>query len=260
MSKIVKLVGDAAKQKRLFFIHGEKGVGKLALAQYIHRCSDFRDRNSIVYTPQEFVKNTPQKITTIIIQDILNAPLTVQKQICDMIPNMEAHLIAITDGDYELAYERNELYPSLYYRLQLLSIHIPPLRERGEDIAQYVTDFLPESITISSEALQSLRSYHWPGNISELHNIMERALLLCNGQTIHNNDLFSFMQFKSTLEPYINKPLKTAVRLFKKNLLINHLQLHNWNQTHSAHALGIQRTYLARLLKELSINRNHIHE
>ncbi len=89
----------------------------------------------------------------------------------------------------------------------------------------------------------------------ELENAVERAVVTCAGDLIGPDDLVLNAGARSAQDAYLNKPLKGAVNLFKKHYIAGVLQEHDWNQTRAARALGVQRTYLSRLIKELEISR-----
>jgi Nif-specific regulatory protein len=149
----------------------------------------------------------------------------------------------------------------LYYRLNVLPIYIPPLRERREDILHLAEFFLKRFNReikkqiggFSPAALETLLSYSWPGNVRELENAVERAVVVTQGEVIFP-DVFA-LEARSHGRPdeYGGKSLKEAVNVFKRHYIRQALELNEWNQTKTSRLLGIQRTYLSRLVKELEI-------
>jgi Nif-specific regulatory protein len=105
----------------------------------------------------------------------------------------------------------------------------------------------------SQDALEAMLSYSWPGNVRELQNSIERACVIAKNRLIGQSDLFLKHENDSSGE-VTERNLKNAVNLFKGNFIRRVLEENNWNQTEASRALAIQRTYLSRLIKELSIN------
>jgi len=145
--------------------------------------------------------------------------------------------------------------------LNVLPIQIPPLRERREDIPTLAEYFLTKyaretnrrGLRFSDSAMELMLSYSWPGNIRELENAVERAVLISKGMTISADDLMIGKQPASGNERFQGKELKEAIILFKSNYIRSALEQNRWNQTETARYLKIQRTYLSRLIKELNI-------
>ena len=152
----------------------------------------------------------------------------------------------------------------LYYRLNVLPIYVPPLRERKEDIPELIEFFLKrlnhetkkQIRGFSSSAIEALLSYSWPGNVRELENVVERAVVICNDEYIEPRDLILSPAGSADDGTYAGKKLKEAVNLFKRHYIQESLEMNGWSQTHTAKILGIQRTYLSRLIKELKINKD----
>jgi Nif-specific regulatory protein len=103
--------------------------------------------------------------------------------------------------------------------------------------------------------MELLLGYGWPGNVRELENAVERAVVMCTEEVIRPDDLALTVAGRSGPDLYQGRPLKGAVNLFKKHYIAGVLQSNNWNQTRAARALGVQRTYLSRLIKELEISK-----
>jgi len=139
-------------------------------------------------------------------------------------------VVAATNSDLKKAIQTGAFREDLYYRLNVIHIHMPPLRERREDIAILVAKFLSESAKkngrvtplITPEALEALESYLWPGNIRELQNLMERLVVLNRGTTIHLSDLpqeVTSQQTQRSMTVPIGVPLKEVERqLFAETL------------------------------------------
>ena len=147
----------------------------------------------------------------------------------------------------------------LYYRFNVISLHVPPLRKRNNDIL-LLTDFFLKRLAdaqkvrkpkMSSKAAKKLLEYHWYGNVRELENTIERAFVFSDKKQIEEEDI----RFESVNESDIFLPYKEAVYSFKREYIERALDECHWNQTVTAKKLKLQRTYLARLIKELDISK-----
>ncbi len=173
---------------------------------------------------------------------------------------VDVRIIAATNRDIESLVERGEFRNDLYYRLNVLPIYVPPLRKRKEDIAPLSEHFLKAAcrdvkkqvVGFSDDAMGLMLSYSWPGNIRELENAVERAVVVARDTYISAADL-SIGDRPEDRNMYHGKNLKDAITLFKKHFIRSALEENDWNQTETARVLDIQRTYLSRLIKELGI-------
>jgi Nif-specific regulatory protein len=169
-------------------------------------------------------------------------------------------ILAATNKDIEAMVDRGEFRSDLYYRLNVLPIYIPPLRQRTEDIPELAEFFLKKFIRetkkqftgFSNEAMEAMLSYSWPGNIRELENCIERACVIGKNSWIRKEDLFLKLGNEAGADEG-DRNLKTAINIFKTHFIQKVLEENSWNQTEAAKALDIQRTYLSRLIKELDI-------
>ena len=151
----------------------------------------------------------------------------------------------------------------LYYRLNVLPLFIPPLRRRTEDIPELARFFLSRFTRangkrfdgFSQDAVEAMLAYSWPGNIRELENCVERACVIAGGGWIGRADLL--LHSDSEEAGRGDRRLKTALNVFKANFIRRVLDENGWNQTETARALDIQRTYLSRLIRELCITREN---
>ncbi len=212
---------------------------------------------------------------TIFLDEIGDLPLNLQSKLLRVIQyktfervggsestTVDVRIIAATNKDIENEVRSKKFRADLYYRLNVLPIYIPPLRERREDIPLLADFFLKklnreikkQILGLTNEAMEVLLSYTWPGNVRELENAIERAVVISQDQYIHHYDLALTRKGKKEND-YQGKSLKNAVNVFKKQYIIITLEANQWHQTRTASALGIQRTYLSRLIKELEINK-----
>ncbi|MBI9108732.1 MAG: sigma 54-interacting transcriptional regulator [Spirochaetales bacterium] len=211
---------------------------------------------------------------TIFLDEIGDLPFNLQSKLLRVVQHMifekvgaseptkvDVRVLAATNKDIEQAIEDGKFRKDLYYRLNVLPFYIPPLRERVDDIPILAEFFLRKfnhelkrKITdISSAALDALMSYSWPGNVRELENVIERSAVICDDDVIRPQHLLLVNNFNENDE-YENKKLKDALNTFKKHFIRKALEQNGWNQTETARTLGIQRTYLSRLIKELDMN------
>jgi len=171
----------------------------------------------------------------------------------------DVRIIAATNRDLQQAMEQGTFRQDLYYRLNVFPIKNPSLRQRREDIALLVEHFVKISATrlnvpapaVSNEALALLTSYSWPGNIRELQNIVERAVLLCDGQTIDVAQLPREIIGEEP-EPLHDKQ-DSSLWGYEKALINRALKEAGWNQTKAAKALGISRDNLRYRIKKYNI-------
>ena len=182
---------------------------------------------------------------------------TFEKVGSDVSITVNTRILAATNKDIEAMVENGEFRSDLYYRLNVLPLYIPPLRQRSEDIPELARFFLAEFMHcnkkrfegLSDNAIEAMLTYSWPGNIRELENCMERACVIASGKWIGKEDLFP----QTTTGEAGSQDLKTALNVFKKNYIRKVLDEYAWNQTEAARALDVQRTYLSRLIKDLNI-------
>ncbi|RLC13613.1 MAG: hypothetical protein DRH93_21745 [Deltaproteobacteria bacterium] len=174
--------------------------------------------------------------------------------------HVDVRVISATNRNIEKEVENKEFREDLYYRLNVVQIKIPSLIKRRTDILLLGNYFLEQfkkeqarpELQFSQKTLNVLKSYSWPGNIRELKNAVERAVIMCDGPLISPEDL-PFAVNRKDPESFQEQDLKRAVLQFKKQLVIQTLESVQGNRTHAAKILKIQRTYLSRLITDLEI-------
>lgn len=269
-------------------IEGETGTGKNLLAKYIHYLSPRRDGPFIKvncsaipeglleaelfgYVRGAFtgaIKDKPGKVElaeggTLFLDEIGEMPLSLQAKILHLVQEKEferlgdtktkranIRIIASTNKDLKELVRQGQFREDLYYRLNVVKLHLPPLRERREDIPLLVDYFIDKYSKkyskrikgISSEAMKLLLSYSFPGNIRELENIIEHALITCKGSLIKPEDL--------SLDMDLNRIHVMEERERIKRVL----EQVGGNRSLAAKILGMHRTTLWRKLKELGIS------
>jgi len=171
-------------------------------------------------------------------------------------------LIAATNANLENLVEQGKFRKDLYYRLDVIPIQIPPLRERKGDIAllsQHLAQKFSRELGIrppllSPEVLQIFQNYYWPGNVRELSNILERILYTLDGDTVFIQHLPIFLQTMGDELPKLRSTLLKRLREdMEKEALIHTIRLAKDNKNKAAKLLGIHRTSLYKKLKKLNI-------
>jgi two-component system NtrC family response regulator len=172
---------------------------------------------------------------------------------------VDVRVLAATNKDLSKAIQAGEFREDLYYRLNVVPLQIPPLRERSEDIRPLAQHFLKRlgaspRLTIAPEAFRALESYDWPGNVRELENALERAMIFHRGDVISLADLPETIRAPKAKEaaalPVSLPEAGLSLEEVEKELILRALQKHDWNQSRAARYLGITRhTLLYRIEK-----------
>jgi two-component system nitrogen regulation response regulator NtrX len=173
--------------------------------------------------------------------------------------HVDVRIIAATNKDLTAAVGDGAFREDLYYRLNVLPIHVPPLRERASDVPLLAGHFLEgfcrgEGITpktLAPEACGMLEEYHWPGNVRELRNLMERAAILVAGDTVEAGDLAPWLESS----PEGRAGLRGEIEKREADAIRRALEEAGWNVTQAAAGLGIDRTNLHRKIRKYGISR-----
>jgi DNA-binding NtrC family response regulator len=301
MQEVLALVQRVAPTNSTVLIGGESGVGKDLIARAIHQNSrrasgPFIKVNSTAIPDTLFeselfgfekgaftgaVASKPGKFEladkgTLFLDEIGDVPAAIQVKLLRVLQEREferlggtktlkvdVRLIAATNRDLRAALEQGTFREDLYYRLNVVPIDIPPLREHKEDIPELVSHFLDrfshdhgrEVTGITPEALKMLAEYHWPGNVRQLENTIERAVALCPGPVIDAKDIHldtapgkanaasanSFLPEGMTLEQWEDEMIREALRRA------------NGNKSQAARLLGLSRNALRYRLSKLGM-------
>ena len=324
--KVFDVVERAAGSQSTVMIFGESGTGKELIARALHRNSPRASKPFIAvncgaiphelleselfgYEKGSFTGAVNTRIGrlelanqgTIFLDEIGDMPTSLQVKLLRVLAEREIdrigstkptpidiRVITATHRNLEEAIREGKFREDLFYRLNIIPISLPPLRERKTDIPLLVNHFLKQlngsedSKTINEEAMQYLMNYSWPGNIRELANFVERMLVLSIGSTITIGDLPEKILGdipKEKLQPlgeeegnpsqmlqqslkqsfHIGIPkeginLKKTVEEFEKELLMEALEKTGWIKNKAANLLGLNRTTLVEKLKKLQIS------
>ncbi|AOY74807.1 sigma-54-dependent transcriptional regulator [Clostridium formicaceticum] len=297
IQEILKIVDKVANTNATVLILGESGTGKEVIANAIHYSSN-RNKKPYVkvncgaipenlieselfgYEKGAFTGAVARKIGkfekadggTVFLDEIGELDLSMQVKLLRVLQEREferiggneriridVRVIAATNRDLYKMVEEESFREDLYYRLNVIPIKIPPLRERKEDIPLLTNYFLErysqevgrKNIAISEEAQQKLLNYHWRGNIRELENVIERMVLLGQGNLITVEDLpYEILQEKKSAETYQLPKEGICMEALEKDLIIQALERAEHNQTKAAQLLKMTRhTLLYRMEK-----------
>jgi DNA-binding NtrC family response regulator len=175
--------------------------------------------------------------------------------------SVDVRIIAATNRDLEAAVKDGRFREDLYYRLNVIPITLPTLRERREDIVDLASFFLRRFALetkkafsqIAPAAQERLVAYAWPGNVRELANVIERAVVLGSGPAIELHDLPPRVAAATSSRGGAPAPYEVALEAYKRELVMRALERHQGNRTLAARELGLRRTSLARLIRALGI-------
>jgi two-component system NtrC family response regulator len=176
--------------------------------------------------------------------------------------HVDARVIAATNVDLKAAIDKNLFREDLYYRLGVMHIHLPPLRERGEDTLLMAMLFLKQAAALhrkpirgyTPDALNALRSYPWPGNVRELSNRVRRAVVMAEGAEITTQDLDLTCEALQTGEDSLDS-LRAAHRRIEVELIVRAIGMHRGNLTRVARDLEVSRSTLYRKLHAYKLER-----
>lgn len=294
----IELIDRIAPSDASVLILGESGVGKELFAERLHKASKRAEKPFVrvncaalpeTLLESELFGHVKGAFTdayqdrkgrfeladggTIFLDEIAEMPLRLQSKLLRVLQqktfekvgssetkSVDVRIITATNRDLEEMVARQEFRSDLFYRLNVLPLYIPPLRERKEDISVLASHFLKRVARetnkqisgFSDTAMDCMLSYAWPGNVRELENAVERAVVMSQHHVITAGDLMIGGKSED-VDEFRGKSLRDAINVFKSHFIRKALELHGWNQTETARALNIQRTYLSRLIKELTI-------
>ncbi|MCL4536326.1 MAG: sigma-54 dependent transcriptional regulator [Nitrospirae bacterium] len=297
MIKIIETLEKVIPTKSNILILGESGTGKGLIAELIHCNSPRRDKPFISincsaipeglleselfgYKKGAFTGAVSDKLGliplahegTLFLDEIGDMPPNLQAKLLKVLETGEVYplgetkpkivdvrIISATNVDIENRIKEGKFREDLYWRLNVIEIKIPPLRERKDDIEMLARHFIDKFSEehkknikgIDTETLSSLIEYSWPGNVRELGNVIERAVVLTEGDYITQGNLPD--KLKKTEHDIQSSTLKAYLGDYEKNLLIKLYEAHNKNKEETAKALGIDLATLYRKFKKYGI-------
>ena len=296
MEKLYRIIAKAAQSNHPVLILGESGTGKEMVARSIHFSGPFRDKpfipidcGSLVPTLIEselfgYVKGAFTGAVqakegllaiaeggTLFLDEVGELPVDLQAKLLRAIQEKEirpvgstkrmsinVRILAATNRDLEQAVAQGTFRRDLFFRLNVLSLRIPPLRERRQDIPLLVAYFLERisrnsdfDRSVSDDALKAMLAYDWPGNVRELENCLDRACALTSGPVINQADLPSAVHGNGSVPENGNGSAKILpMAELEKQTILNTITHLNGDKLMAARMLGIGKTTLYRKLKE----------
>ena len=174
--------------------------------------------------------------------------------------DVDIRLVCATNRNLSAMVQQGKFRDDLYYRLNVVQMHLPPLRERHDDIPLLAQHFLhsfserfkKKARRFSQPALRALEEYSWPGNVRELENAVQRVVVLAEGPTVDVWQLPAAIR-GGCEAPQFNQSYEEEVRQFKRRLVLRTLRECGWRKAESARTLGVARGYLHRLISQLGI-------
>jgi two-component system nitrogen regulation response regulator NtrX len=302
MHEVRETIARAAMTNARVFITGENGTGKELVARALFRSSKRADKPFVKVNcaaiPEDLIESelfghekgsftgaVARRIGkfevahggTLFLDEICDMSMSAQAKVLRVLQEqalervggnetiqVDVRVIAATNIDVKKAVEEGRFREDLYFRLNVIPIVVPPLRERTDDIPLLVSYFLDKFLrehglaekTISADAMDFLKSYSWPGNIRELKNLMERISIMVPKEEIGAEDISRYLESDGDDNQYVSdsSTLKEAKEQFEKQLIIRLLRENDRNVQTTAKVLGIERTNLYRKMKQYHID------
>jgi len=298
IQKIFDVLPEIAESPASVLINGESGTGKELFARAIHNLSSRKNNPFIAvncaalpdnlleselfgYVAGAFTdakKDKPGRFKladsgTIFLDEIGDISSTLQMKLLRVIQEKEyqplgssqtekvdVRIITATNKDLEQLIKENLFRQDLYYRINVVKIQLPPLRDRMEDINilcdHFITKFnvshKKNIEAINGDALACLMSYNFPGNVRELENIIERAFVMCRGEIISREHLPAEICYCNS-DDLTDRNKKSSFEDIEASFLMNALKRNDWNRLATAKELGIHKTTLFRKIKKMNL-------
>jgi len=303
MLGIFDLVAQVAPSRSTVLIQGESGTGKELIAKALHANSPRRDKPFVPVNtgamPSDLLESTLFGHTkgaftsaiatkkglfevanggTLFLDEIATMGMDTQAKILRVLQDrrfmqlggiseiqVDVRIIAATNVDLRQAVREGKFREDLFYRLNVITVDLPPLRSRREDIPLLAAHFLKRYSdenglllrSLSPDAIRALVDYDWPGNVRELENVIERGVVLSSGQTINSDLLPGHLTGRSysssLLEHNPNASLFDIIEDIERRIIVDKLEHSNWNQTEAAEQFRIPLSTLNQKIKRLNI-------
>jgi DNA-binding NtrC family response regulator len=295
MQEIFATVMRVAGTRATVLLAGESGVGKDMIARAIHHHSPRRDRPFVKINCTSIPENLMESelfgyekgaftganvskqgkfeaadTGTVFLDEIGDVPAGIQVKLLRVLQDREferlgsnrvmhtdVRVVAATNVDLRAALEQGTFREDLYYRLNVVPMDIPPLRDRKEDIPYLVEHFAGKfGGEISKEAMERLMSYHWPGNVRELENVVERSILLAKGPRVEAADVridtgVARQRAASAADHFL--PEGVTLDEYEQSIIREALKRANGNKSQAARLLGLTRNALRYRLAQMGI-------
>lgn len=300
ITRIRDLIEQTAGSDARVLISGENGTGKEVCAREIHRRSQRREGPFIAVNcaaiPESLIESELfghekgaftgasgsrkgkfelAHTGTLFLDEVADMSAGAQAKVLRVIQEMrferlggedgitvDVRIIAATNKDIQTEIAEGRFREDLFFRLNVIPIHMPALRERTEDIPMLVDAFVHEqsgSVRFESDALRAMQEFPWPGNIRELKNLVERVTIMTNTESVTRNDIDRFLgdrgsaARRSPLGDYLDLSLADARDRFERQLLTEKLREHDFNISRTAQELGIYPSNLHAKIKKFGI-------
>jgi DNA-binding NtrC family response regulator len=303
MQQVFDLIAQIAPRRSTVLIQGESGTGKELVAKAVHAASgrvgapfiaincgnipsDLLESELFGHVRGAYTGATSSKKGlfeaadggTLFLDEVSAISPDIQVKLLRVIQEREfrrlgsleniqvdVRIIAATNTDLHAAVQQGSFRDDLYYRLNVIVIKIPPLRERSEDIPLLARHFIKkygeenqrETLSVEPSAMRILMEYHWPGNVRELENVIERAVVLSQESSITAELFPKNVTVPDTAMPdrfmHGASPLKERVANFEKAIILAALEKTGWNQRKAAQILSVNATTLSEKLKRFKI-------
>jgi DNA-binding NtrC family response regulator len=301
MRRLFKLLEDVAKNNATVLIEGETGTGKELIAEEIHNHSPRAGGPFVVFdcgaVARELVESSlfghvKGSFTgaisdrkgafaeahggTIFLDEIGELPLELQPNLLRALDKkavrrvgsntyekVDVRIVAATNRDLRAEVAAKNFREDLYYRLAVIRVNLPPLRERGDDIKilvdHFIRSFTPpgRTLVISPEDMSRVQRHSWPGNVRELRNVIERACVLSKGDSLNLDDAF-VESAAPALGIRTDLPFKEAkgqlVELFEREYIVDLMRRHKMNLSAAAREAQIDRKHLRELIRKYGLD------
>ncbi len=302
MQRIFEVIQSVADTRATVLVTGESGTGKSMIARAIHRESNrangpfvevacgalpemLLESELFGHVKGAFTGATSDKIGkfkqadggTLFLDEIATAPLSMQVKLLRVLQDLEfeqvggtktfrvdTRVVCATNTNLQQAVIDGVFRQDLLFRINVINLEVPPLRERVSDIPQLARYFLQKSCADASKvvhdfspgAMEVLQRHRWPGNVRELQNVIERSVLLGRGEILDEQDLPGDLVSGSpaAMPRAAGKTLKEALEAPERAIILEVLEAHDWNRNLTADILGINRTTLYKKMKRLGLD------
>ncbi len=306
MQKVYDMIDSVADTRATVLITGESGTGKSLIARALHRRSSRRDKPFVEvacgalpetlleselfgHVAGAFTGATGDRMGkfmqadggTIFLDEIGTASPSMQVKLLRVLQELEfeqvggtktfrvdTRLVLATNEDLSAAVAAGRFRQDLYYRVNVINIDLPPLRERISDIPLLVSHFFEDIREecgkpmhgFSDAAIAAMQRYAWPGNVRELQNVVERSVLLGKGPVVTLEDLPAHVTAgeRYSPQPVAGRTLKEALEGPERQIILEVLKSNGWNRNATADSLGINRTTLYKKMKRLGLDQPYL--
>ena len=299
MQQVFEMIRKVARTKSNVLITGESGTGKELVAHAVHSLGSQNGRRFVAVNcgaipegllESELFGHKKGSFTsayedkkglfevardgTLFLDEIGHTPMSCQVKLLRAVEqrqimpvgstepvDIDLRLVTATNRDLLQEIKEERFREDLYYRLNVVGIHLPSLREREEDIPLLVEHFIKKynaemgkhCVGVSDEAMRLLMNYEWKGNIRELENVIERAVIFAEDDVIKACDI-GLIGYSAAASSGKNENLQAALKAYEKGQICRILNKYDWNKTEAAKALGVGLSSLYRKFDELGIN------